>query len=386
MASNVINIREFVDVTTSVAATPTDVSRNWGAVLFVQKGSDGASTTIATYESLDEIPGSNTEGKKFAEKFYGTTYEGVAPTAPITIAVIGMANTEEFSQNFTALLSNEAYYYIGLDSNCSDDIKKAAASINQANQSSATHVLVLDDNSESVFNTTLEEDVAQAETMSVAAYCATNKFTKTMVIASNPSNTNKYYSASAIAFYSTRRFDTSALRLASIAHKPCSGAMPIDFSDSSIIVTADAAWKNLDSKNATAYINVKLVGLSAWERGNCSEGGDVVDYIAADYLNYTVSIAVFQLLQSVPRLPMNQSGASMLANVLDGAFNDLRNAGLISGGTSLDGEVFSASGYHYSIPTPTGVKKANGLWDGIYCTALLSGSCKKVVIGNELKK
>ena len=68
------------------------------------------------------------------------------------------------------------------------------------------------------------------------------------------------------------------------------------------------------------------------------------------------------------------------------AFLALNSAGVIGGGVAEDGDVFPATGYKYSIPIPTGVKKANGLWDGIVCSALLTGSAKKIVIGNELKK
>lgn len=387
--SNVINIREFVDVTTSVAATPSAISRNWGSVLFVQKGADAQATTITRYDDLASVisAGSNTEAAKFATTFYGATYAGISPTAPIYVATIGMASAEEFTTNFSALLGSEDYYLIALDSNCSDEIKKAAASLNEANQTNASHCLFLDDNSDTAASKTLEEDILLGSDMSVSAFCKNNKFTKTVVAWSNPSNTNKYYSAAMASFFSTRRFENTSRKMTTLAHKPCGGIEPVDFADSQIIEkSADACWRNIDAKNASAYINVKLVGLSAWERCNTPEGGDLSEYISADYLNYTISVSVFQLLQSVPRLAMNQDGASLLANTLDSAFNNLYQAGVIGAGISLDGEQFTGKGYHYSIPVPTGVNKANGLWDGIYCSALLTGCCKKVVIGSTLEK
>lgn len=388
--SNVINIREFVDVTTSVATTPSDVSRNWGSVLFVQKGSDAQATVITRHDDLSaviSVEGSNSEAAKFAEKFYGAQYAGVSPKSPVYVAKIGMADLEEFQTNFTALLGSEDYYLIALDTNCSAEFKKAAASLNEANQTNATHCLFLDDNSDTAASKTLEEDIELAASMSVAAFCKNNKFTKTMVLWSNPSNDNKYYSAAAASYFATRKFENTSSKMAPLAHKVCSGIEPVSFEDASITnKNADACWRNLDSKNASAYINVKLVGLSAWERGNTPEGGDLSEYIAADYLNYTISVSVFQLLQSIPRLAMNESGAGLLANTLDSAFNQLYSAGIIGAGVSLDGEQFSGKGYKYSIPLPTGVNKANGLWDGIVCTALLVGSCKKVVIGNRLEK
>ena len=35
MATNVINIRRFVDVTTGVVTAPANTARDWGALLFV---------------------------------------------------------------------------------------------------------------------------------------------------------------------------------------------------------------------------------------------------------------------------------------------------------------------------------------------------------------
>lgn len=388
MASNVINIREFVDVSTAVAVSPTDVSRDWSAVLFVQKGTDAQATVITKYENLAAVieAGSNTEAAKFATQLYGTSYNGITLNAPLYVAEIGAADADEFAANFSALLADERFYYIGLDTNLEDALKKSAATLNEAGQSVATHKLVLDDSSASVFNLNLEDDIAQGSSMSVAAYCASNKFDNCMVVAINPDNENKYYSASIIAYYATRQFNTSDRRMAPLTHKPAAGVSAIDILDSNITVSASDAWDNLDEKHANAYINVKIVGLTAWERGETPSGDDLTAFIAADFLNYTLSVSVFQLLQSVPRLAMTEDGAGLLANTLDGAFNSLYSAGIIGPGTSLDGEVFDGRGYHYSIPIPTGVKRANGLWDGIYCSALLQGSAKKVVIGSILKK
>ena len=388
MASNVINIREFVDVSTAVAVSPTDVSRDWSAVLFVQKGTDAQATVITKYDNLAAVieAGSNTEAAKFATQLYGTSYNGISLNAPLYVAVIGAADADEFATNFTALLADERFYYIGLDTSFADAMKKSAATLNEANQTNATHKLILDDSSANLFNLNLEDDIAEAASMSVAAYCASNKLDNCMVAAINPANTNKYYSASIIAFYATREFSNSDRRMAPITHKPASGVSAIDITDSNITVSSSDAWNNLDEKNACAYINVKIIGLTAWERGNTPSGDDITAFISADYLNYTLSVSVFQLLQSVPRLAMNEDGAGLLANTLDGAFNSLYSAGIIGPGTSLDGERFDGRGYHYSIPIPTGVKRANGLWDGIYCSALLQGSAKKVVIGSILKK
>ena len=153
MATNVINIREFVDVSTSVATTGTNVSRDWTAVLFVQKGEDGQSTVIKKYDDLAAVvagEGSNSEAAKFATQFYGTSYKGLLPVGPMYVATIGCA-AAEFPDNFTALLASEDYYLIALDTGITDAQKKAAAALAQAANPTAAHKLFLDDSSASAF-------------------------------------------------------------------------------------------------------------------------------------------------------------------------------------------------------------------------------------------
>lgn len=387
MSSNVINIREFVDVSTSVSATGTNVARDWTIPVFVVKGEDGSATVIAKYDDLAAViegAGSNTEAAKFATVFYGTSYNGVAPSSAIYVASIAGDN---FDAAFSELLASEDYYLIALDTSFTDAQKKSAADLVEAFNTTAAHKLFLDDSSAQAFDKTLEEDLAET-TPSVAAYCFNKKLTHTAVCVVNPNNENKYYSAAMIAYWSTRRFESSSRRMATICHKSASGIEPLNLLDPSLDATVSPTqkFKNIDSKNANAFINVKLVGLTSWERGELPSGDDISEFISADYLTYVLSVSVFRLLQSTPRLPMNSDGASMLGNVISQAFTSLSSAGVISGGVAEDGDVFPALGYKYIIPVPTGIKKANGLWDGIVCSALLTGSTKKVVIGNELKK
>ena len=124
MATNVINIREFVDVTTSVSATGTNIARDWSVPLFVMKGEAESATVVAKYDDLTAViegAGSNSEAAKFATKYYGTSYNGVAPTSPIYVASI---DPDNFTDAFTALLASEDYYLIALDAGFTDANKK----------------------------------------------------------------------------------------------------------------------------------------------------------------------------------------------------------------------------------------------------------------------
>jgi len=383
MATNVINIRRFVDVTTGVQDTPADVRRDWGAFLFVQKGEDGAGATVTKYLDLEGVinAGSNTEAAKAATIFYGTTYNGVAPTSPFFVATIGAASQEEFTTNFTKLMQSEDYYLIEIDSNFTDAERKVALTLIQSTQNIAAHKGFIEDYSADAVNKKLEDDKD-----SVSAYARNNEINTSMVVWVNPTNTNKYYGAALASFWATRRFNTSSRRMASIAHKAASGIAPVDLTDAAVTVLPTEAFDNLDSKNTNVYANIKIVGLPAWERGNTPSGDDMSDFISADYLNYTITMSVFNALQINPRVPMNNDGAVILASAIELGFQQLSSAGVIAGGVSLDGEAYPASGYKISIPIPTGVAKANGLWENIECSGLLAGSAKKVVISNTLKR
>ena len=383
MASNVINIRNFVDVTTGVATTPLDTSKQWDAVLFVQKGAAGAATTVVRYESLQEMTEaniSNTEGYAAAQQFYGTSYNGVTPGSVFYIATIGAEDVTEFTNGFTALMSDGNYYLVLLDKNFTDDQRMAAITVNTATQAIAEHKLFLDDYSPNAVNEDLETD-----TTSITAKAFAQKATNVDIEWSN-AGTKKYYSAANAAYYATRQFAATNRVLAPIAHKPVSGIAPVDFTDAAITVTPSQAWANLTSKNGNAYINVKFVGLSAWERGTTPAGNDMSDLIAADYLNYTVTMAIWNLMQTTPRIPMNETGATMLRQAIAGAYDTLADAGIITTGISLDGESFSGRPYNIQIEIPRGVDKANGVWKNISTSALLAGSTRKVIITNDLKQ
>lgn len=379
--ANVINIRRFVDVSTGVISSPTNVARDWGAFLFVQKGTDSQTTTLKSYADLSEVlaDGSNTEAAKAATLFYGTGYNGIVPTSKFWVATIAAGSQEEFTAGFTALMADEDFYWIGIDVNFDDTMRKAAAQIVEGTQSSAAHLLVLEDFSTDSAEKTLEEDTA-----TISAYCRNNKYMHTAVVWVDQTNETKYYGAALASYFSTRRFNSGQRRMASIAHKAAAGISPVALDG--LDVTPTTAFDNLDSKNTNVYANIKIVGLPAWERGNLASGDDISDIISADYLNYVITMSVFNTLQITPRVPMNNDGAVILASAIESGFMALSAAGIISGGTSLDGEAFPSTGYKISIPIPTGVAKANGLWENIECSALLSGSAKKVVIGNTLKR
>lgn len=375
--SNIINIKKFIDVSTSVSAA-SQARRDFRNILFVQKAEDGAATVITSYtdlESLVATEGSSVACAKMAAKFWAGGFNGIKPSSTVYVAKIGAADDEEFTENFIPLLDSTDYYMIALD-NALSSYQTYAASLNEA--SIVPHFFFGLDTTLAAINSNAETDVT-----SLSAYMFNNKLTHAASIYTDSAQAETYPNVAAASFFATCRF-TAANPLGNLAFKVVSGIEPVQFTGAT--VDRNTAWDNLTSKSANAYITLGEAGRTCFQAGTCGSGDNIDEYIAADYLNYTITYNVYDLLISVKKLPMNMSGAKRLYNVISAAFDSLNAAGIISGGVSIDGESFGESGYKINIPLPVGVQKAQGLWDGIVCSALLSGSCKKVVIGNSLKK
>lgn len=375
--AKIINIKKFIDVTTSVSPTPLG-RRDFRNILFVQMANTGDPTVITSYtdlESLIAAEGSNVASAKMATSFFGGGFNGVKPTSTVYVAKIGAGDQDEFTTNFQALLGGSDYYMIALD-NALSSFAAVAASANEA--ASIPHYLFLLDTSADAINLSNEED-----TNSISAYLFNNKLTRSAAFWTDPDKADKYANVSAASYFGTCRITTSS-PLGNLAYKVVSGVEAVAFDGA--LVDANAAWDNLASKFSNSYITLGETGRTCFQSGTCGSGDNIEEYIAADFLNYTITYNVYDLLTSVHKLPMNMDGAKRLYTVISAAFDRLNAAGVIGGGVSQDGESFGASGYKISIPLPTGINKATGLWDSVTCSALLTGSCKKVVIGNSLKK
>ena len=170
--SNIINIKKFIDVSTSVSPTPLG-RRDFRNILFVQKGDDGAATVVTSYTELESLvagEGSNTAAAQMATIFWGGGFNGVKPSSTVYVAKIGAATQEEFTAGFTALLSSSDYYLVALD-NALSAYTTIAASANEA--STVPHYLFCLDTDVNAIN----KDASEDET-SVSAYLFNNKLTR----------------------------------------------------------------------------------------------------------------------------------------------------------------------------------------------------------------
>jgi hypothetical protein len=374
--SDTVNIKRIIDVSTAVAAS-SQGRRDFRNALFIFQGAQVGSTRIGlvdSYETAIEVYGSNTEVVKAAETFFAGGFNGIKPQN----LYVANFNTESdtWSDVITEILSNSSYYWISCDKNFTLEEKEALASAVEAS-SVNKFFFMADDN----IAAAVAEDKDTDET-SLVAYAYANKLSHTAVIYSDIGQESEYHSVAAISYFATVDF-TASRPLGSLAHKQFAG---IQASTLSAAPTPTIGFDNLDSKNGTAYVAFGETGRNVMERGNCGAGTDIAITYAADYIDYTITYNIFDLLTRIPALRFTAEGKAQLYSAIVSAFKDLKASGVIAGGTDPDTGIEYINGYNIDIPLNISrTKKQQGLWDGIVCIGLLSGFCKKIVVSNTLK-
>lgn len=360
--------------------------------------------TYATMTYIDALAVTHTEtvylfitdlaNKEF--KAYSSRANFVSGT-PIDMTDIATATSINFvlssdslGDAFAELLDDPRFYMITADTQAIgtenaftvDEVKEMALSTNAS--SKVTHFFFASDMSETVQITDAATDIGS--TSSVTGYIYSARIKKAASIVSDPDKREEYHAIAAASYFAGVAF-TTARPMGTLAWKVISGITSNTLYLSAYPAnTSEMAWQNINSKKGNCYITMGETGRTNFQAGWAGNGNDIGDIISGDYLNYTITYNIYDLLTIVPRLPMNSNGEASLRLVIKSAFERLYNAGVISAGTSTDGETFSGHGYNIYITIPTGTARAQGLWEDIYCTALLAGSTKKVVIQNTLKQ
>lgn len=374
--SNTVNIKRIIDVATAVVGSAQG-RRDFRNALFIFQGEEigGKRVNLAdSYETAVALAGSNTEVAKAAQTFFAGGFNGIKPQN-LYIANFN-SDSEEWADVISELLSDSTYYWISCDKNFTVEQKQALASAVEAS-SLNKYFFIADDTT----GTAITEDVETDET-SLVAYAYSNKLSHTAVIYSDAEQASEYHSLAGISYFATVDF-TASRPLGSLAHKQFSG---ITASKLAGATTPTIGFDNLDSKNATVYIAFGEAGRNVMERGNNGKGDDISTIYAADYIDYTITYNIFDLLVRIPALRFTAAGKAQLYGAIASAFNELKASGVIAGGTDPDTGVEYLNGYNIDIPLNISqAKKAQGLWDGITCIGLLSGSCKKIVVTNTLK-
>lgn len=374
--SNTVNIKRIVDVSTAISVAGAG-RRDFRNALFIFQGDQigtGRVNLVTSATEAVELAGSNTEVAKAAQTFFAGGFNGIKPT---NLYIANFDDGDEtWSDVITELLSDSRFYWIGVDSNFDTTEKLELAAAVEAS-TTVRHFAILDDTTAAACTQDVDTD-----TTSLVAKLFAAKYTHTAAVFSDSTQASEYHSMSAISYFATVDF-TAARPLGSLAHKQFAGITATVFTGAT---TPTAGYDNVISKNGSVYINAGEAGRTVMEKGNAPDGKDISFIFAADYLDYQITYNIFDLLVRVPALHFTLEDKVLLQSAIESAFIELKQAGVIAGGTDPDTGITYVNGYSIDIPLNiSSANKAQGLWNGITCIGLLAGYAKKIVVTNTLK-
>lgn len=283
---------------------------------------------------------------------------------------------DNFADALSEVLGDSTTYLCVIDNTFSETQKKLYMSMVEA--STPTHYgFVLDVSNESAYLDKLADET------SIAGHAHAMSYKKIMVVVDDADKANEYKSVSACSYYAQVNM-TAASPMGSLMFKNMSGITASKF-DQGGVVSATMAWDNITGKNANCFTKFSEVYDDCWAKGTSASGHQAGDIIAGDYVDYRITYELFYMLRSIPKLPCTLGGASRIEDCMATAFRRLADAGVIGPGVAQDGEMFYGLGYKVHAEVPTGTDKAQGIWNNVQGSGLLTGTTTKIVVNNVLK-
>lgn len=304
----------------------------------------------------------------FSEAPYSLTDEDATSTA--------IVYADAFADALSELLADSTTYLCVIDNTFSEAQKKLYMSMVEA--STPTHYgFILDTSADAAYKDNLEDET------SIAGLAKAMGYKKIAVEVDDADKAGEYKSMSACSYYAQVNM-TAASPMGSLMFKNMSGITASKFADGGVI-NATMAWDNIKSKNANCFAKFTEVYDDCWATGTSASGHQIGDIIAADYVDYRITYELFYMLRSVPKLPVTLGGAARIEACMSTAFRRLADAGVIGPGVAADGEVYDGLGYKVHAEVPTGTDKAQGVWNNVIGSGLLTGTTTKIVVQNTLK-
>lgn len=367
-----INIRNIIDVQTITQQTPPS-RRDFRNVLFVFDGVEVGGSRVQSYTSLNDVVdayGSNSEPAKAAASFYSGGFNGIKP---LTFWVANYDKTigaEVWADVITEILSDARYYMLTLDQTLSETEVTDFATAVEASQTSYIFLRQSDD-------TEIKDTDATTDTGSIAKVWYDAKYTRSMAV--YHTTLDEYADVKFCSYFATVDF-TAARPLGKLAFKQFTGLTGVTITNTE--------YTNLLSKNANFYTAFGEAGRTIAYDGAMASGDQMDSIIAVHYLNYNMTYDIFDLMVSLPKLAYTLEDFARLEQAMSKSFIELRNGGVIAGGTDPDTGEEIPQGYKISIPAISDIPtedKAAGILQGIVNTGLLSGGAIKFTITNVLK-
>lgn len=357
---------------------------------FVISGSarDKFSSTDLTYAvftiSGEQVPAycMYTNAEDYKLKLYATRNDAVSGNA-IAISLsdsdatsTAVISSENFADALNEILNNSTIYHLIVDNTFTDEEKKII--ISSVESSATSHfVFVLDTN-----NSAKYED-KDRDTTSILHFATNAKYSKCLIVVEDEAKKDEYKQASACSYYAQVNWTTSS-PMGSLMFKTMSGITPSEFNENPLVQTT-SAYDNVIAKNGNCYVNFTNVEAPAWAKGVAANGSQAGDIIAKDFVLFQCDYQLFYMLQGLPKLPINQGGATKIEHTMAIALSKLTDAGVIGAGVAEDGTSFGPSGFIVFAKVPTGTDKAQGIWKDVKAEALLTGTTTKITYQIQFK-
>lgn len=376
-----LNIHRIIDVQTIISATPP-ARRDFRNFCFVFKGTQVNGTRVNAYTSYADVVtayGSNSEPAKAALTFYQGGFNGLKP---ISFWVANFdSSLETWAEATAAIISDPRYYLVALENGFTVQENKDFMGSVEA----STEI--------SYFNSAVSFDrVAATATQandtntSIVGWAKTGLYTKSLTNFADISASAEYLNVADQSYFATVAY-TKNRPLGSLAFKQFAGQTPVDLSFNGTFAKETAA-NNLSDKNCNYYTAFGEVGRNIAYNGVVPNGTQANIIIGADWLQYNMTYAIFDLLVSLPNLKYTNEDFNKVYSVIDSVCQQSVQFGLLASGTDQQTGINYPNGYAISIPDPKDISttdKANGLLTGITVIGLIAGTVIKIEVTNILK-
>jgi len=372
---SVINIHRIIDVQ-SIITPVAQTRRDFRNVLFVYKGTTVGGERTNNYTSASDVVtayGSNTQPAIAATQFFSGGFNGLKPLG-FWIANFN-SSTETWANVIAELLGDPRYYYICLSNDFTvAENKQLAAAIEAA--TTINYVGSYLDTEGQAASASLAADLT-----SMGALFKSNSYGRDFVHFDNASASADYKHVVDLSYFATVGF-TQDRPLGSLAFKNFSGISP------TVFASPDIYAGNLIDKNINFYSAFGEIGRNIAYKGVMPNGTDISVIVGADWLDYNMTYAIYDLLVTLPKLSYTQEDFNKLYSVMDTVCQQAVAFGLLAPGVDPDTGINYTNGYQIFIPNPKDISssdKSQGILTGIYVIAIIAGVVVKISITNLLK-
>ena len=359
-ATSLENVAELIDYAISNVAGIKNIKVSYDSTAksFIFKSNSYGSTSNVVISSIAGGTGDDLTG---ATLFNGGT------------STIGTDGTQ--ATTIQTFLNNYSYYHICLDLTFTETQAKEWSS---AVESASLYDYML-------WIQTATSEVKTASILTDTGTIALDFFNrkKNKTVLTYTDNLTDYTSASLVSYFAQVQFNIAS-QLGTASNKPFTDAVAITGTDAQL----NQYFDNLTAKNVNFYATYNEAGRSIAKKGKVSSGQSIETIILADWINYNMTMNIYDWLIGKDKVRYTTSDFAELRTQIELTLITAKGFGaIVSGNDPQTGEQY-INGYKITIPNPSDISQADksqGLLSGISVIALTSEHIDKIVINNTLK-